>query len=180
VPAYTYEWSIKEEGNTSWSTVGGNSSSWNWDPVSGEAGTYAIRCMVTDSQDHTGEVIWEGFVVSAADRDNDGIPDDADNCPDISNPGQEDSDNDSFGDACDNYRSCPVVQLYGEGSEQVQLLRNFRDTVLRETLEGQQLMKLYYEWSPVVVKAMEADDEFKEGVKEMIDWILPLSAGAIE
>lgn len=38
------------------------------------------------------------------DKDNDGTPDNCDNCPDTPNPNQEDSDNDSIGDACDN---CP-------------------------------------------------------------------------
>src|SRR3990172_2645712 len=35
------------------------------------------------------------------DTDDDGVPDDQDNCPDISNPEQEDSDNNGLGDACD-------------------------------------------------------------------------------
>ena len=35
------------------------------------------------------------------DRDGDGIDDLSDNCPDASNPGQGDIDNDGFGDACD-------------------------------------------------------------------------------
>jgi hypothetical protein len=180
VPPYTYEWAAKQDGTASWSTVGENSASWNWTPVSGEAGTYAIRCMVTDSQDHTGEVTWEGFVVTAADRDNDGIPDDEDNCPEVSNPRQEDSDNDSFGDVCDNYSSCPVVQLYGEGSEQVQLLRNFRDMVLQETREGQQLIKLYYVWSPVLARALDQDDGFRAEIREMIDGIVPVLQGEVE
>jgi len=38
------------------------------------------------------------------DRDGDGIPDDADNCPDKPNPLQEDRDGDGIGDVCDN---CP-------------------------------------------------------------------------
>ena len=37
------------------------------------------------------------------DADNDGIPDDADNCPDDPNPNQEDSDLDLIGDACDPF-----------------------------------------------------------------------------
>ena len=106
IPTYDYEWSIKEEGETSWLTVGGNSSTWTWNPVIGDAENYVIRCMVTDSQDHTGEGIWEGFVVSAVDSDNDGIFDSEDNCPDDPNPGQQNSDNDFFGDVCDN---CPNV-----------------------------------------------------------------------
>ena len=35
-------------------------------------------------------------------RDYDGVPDDLDNCPDISNPGQENNDGDAEGDACDD------------------------------------------------------------------------------
>jgi hypothetical protein len=66
VPPYTYEWSTKEAGDASWSMAGGNSSTWPWNPAGGDAGTFAIRCQVTDAQDHSGEVIWEGFVVSSA------------------------------------------------------------------------------------------------------------------
>jgi hypothetical protein len=34
--------------------------------------------------------------------------------------------------------------------------------------------KLCYESSPVIVRAMEVDEEFKEEVKELIDEILPM------
>ena len=37
----------------------------------------------------------------ASDDDNDGIPDDEDNCPNAANPGQEDADSDGTGDVCD-------------------------------------------------------------------------------
>ncbi|KPJ58503.1 MAG: hypothetical protein AMJ42_03165, partial [Deltaproteobacteria bacterium DG_8] len=63
-PGYTYQWSIKEAGDPDWTTVGGNSSTWTWNPGGGDEGTYEVRCKVTDSRGHIGEVIWEGFVVS--------------------------------------------------------------------------------------------------------------------
>jgi len=69
---------------------------------------------------------------------------------------------------------CPTEEIYGEQSEETELLRYFRDAVLSQTPEGQELIKLYYELSPVIVKAMKEDEKFKEAVKEMIDEVLPL------
>ena len=60
-PDYTYEWSIKKEGTTDWSTVGGNASSWAWTPGTEDAGTYDVRCTVTDAKGGTGEVVWKEF-----------------------------------------------------------------------------------------------------------------------
>ena len=75
---------------------------------------------------------------------------------------------------------CPPELIYGEHSEQTELLRCFRDNVLSKSPEGQELIKLYYQWSPVIVKAMEGDEEFKEEVKEMMDGVLPLIRREIE
>ena len=69
---------------------------------------------------------------------------------------------------------CPMEELYGEYAEETKFLRYFRDNVLSKTHEGQELIKLYYQWSPAIVRAMEKDEEFKGDVKEMIDVILPM------
>ncbi len=47
------------------------------------------------------------------DTDNDGIPDDEDNCPVTYNPGQEDQDHDGAGDVCDNFDddACSTITL---------------------------------------------------------------------
>jgi hypothetical protein len=49
-------------------------------------------------------VLVDGATV--VDRDTDGVTDSIDNCPDVANPGQEDTDGDGVGDTCDN---CPNV-----------------------------------------------------------------------
>jgi hypothetical protein len=63
---YSYAWSIKEAGDTGWTTKGTNSATWAWTPQSGDEGTYAVRCVVTDSLSESGEVTWEGFAVTVA------------------------------------------------------------------------------------------------------------------
>jgi pimeloyl-ACP methyl ester carboxylesterase len=108
------------------------------------------------------------------DSDGDAIPDDEDNCPSNFNPDQADIDGDNIGDICDSNPTCFVITIYGEYSAETELLRSLRDNVLSKTFEGQELIKLYYQWSPAIVRAMEADEEFKQAVKELIDGVLSL------
>jgi hypothetical protein len=51
---------------------------------------------------------WLAFV---SDRDDDGVPDAEDNCPNQANPDQSDNDDDGLGDICDN---CPNEQNPGQ------------------------------------------------------------------
>jgi len=74
---------------------------------------------------------------------------------------------------------CLSKEIYGEHSKETELLRYFRDNLLNTTPEGQEIIKLYYQWSPAIVKVMEEDEEFKEEVKEMVDGVLVL-IGEIE
>ena len=76
--------------------------------------------------------------------------------------------------------SCTGEEIYGENSKEVEQLRYFRDNVLSKALEGQEIIKLYYQWSPVIVEAMVEDEAFKKEVKELIDGILPLIRGEVK
>ena len=69
---------------------------------------------------------------------------------------------------------CPIEFLLGEDSEKTQLLRYIRDEVLSKTKSGRELIRLYYQWSPVIVEAVEEDEEFKEAVKALIDGVFGL------
>jgi hypothetical protein len=70
--------------------------------------------------------------------------------------------------------TCPSESIYGEHSEETERLRYLRDNVLKQTPEGQEIIRLYYEWSPAIVQAMEKDEKFKEEVKEMVEDVLEL------
>ena len=59
-------------------------------------------------------------------------------------------------------------------------LRYLRDDVLSKTLEAHEVIRLYYEWSPAIVKAMDEYEAFKEGMKELVDEILALIDSQME
>jgi len=62
----------------------------------------------------------------------------------------------TYTSACDSGTSpCTIEAIYGENEKNTKTIRNFRDDILRQIPEGQEIIRLYYQWSPVVVKAME-------------------------
>jgi hypothetical protein len=75
---------------------------------------------------------------------------------------------------------CPATFALGGDSNDLNTLRKFRDEVLSKTSVGKEIIKLYYELSPVIVKAMAEDEKFKEEVKEMFEEGLPLVRKAVE
>ncbi len=67
---------------------------------------------------------------------------------------------------------CPTEVLYGEDSEEVELLRALRDEVLSKTPEGREIIQQYYNFSPLLIEAMKADEGFKNEVENVIDEVL--------
>ena len=68
---------------------------------------------------------------------------------------------------------CPAETIYGENSEQAELLRKYRDNVLSKTPEGQEIIKTYYKFSPTITKLLEQKPLLKNRAKAYIDRMLP-------
>jgi hypothetical protein len=75
---------------------------------------------------------------------------------------------------------CAAEQIYGERAEETELLRYIRDNVLRQTPEGREIIRLYYQWSPAIVKALKGDAVLKGELKKMIDEIMPFLSTAVQ
>jgi len=56
------------------------------------------------------EACMSNCATGTTDEDSDGVSDNLDNCPLVSNPGQENCDGDTRGDACDNFNAVYAVQ----------------------------------------------------------------------
>jgi hypothetical protein len=75
---------------------------------------------------------------------------------------------------------CSIEEIYGENSEEAALLRYLRDNVLGKTIKGQEIIKLYYQWSPFIIKSMNQDKGFRKDLSTIIDDILSLISTEIK
>ena len=73
--------------------------------------------------------------------------------------------------------TCPLTLIYGKYSDELERVRYFRNNILRKTPVGQEIIRLYYQWSPLVLKTMEEDEGFKEEVTEIADGVLEMIGG---
>ncbi len=78
-----------------------------------------------------------GVVDPDGDRDRDGVKDDIDVCPDVSDPGQADFDGDGVGDACDQCAGSPAgAAVDGDGCPPIDAaLRDALDAIVQAILE---------------------------------------------
>jgi len=108
LPAETIQFSASEEGscNTpcySWeiTEAGSNGSTIDANGLY-TAGSTTGTDTVTVTDPCNENISDTATVLVSLDSDNDGIPDAVDNCPNHSNPGQENNDQDTLGNMCDN------------------------------------------------------------------------------
>ncbi len=75
---------------------------------------------------------------------------------------------------------CPTEEIYGVDSEEVEILRFFRDDTLNTSPEGNEMIRLYYQWSPALTRAIQNDEAFRKRVKEITDRVLLMIAEETE
>jgi hypothetical protein len=75
---------------------------------------------------------------------------------------------------------CLAEKIYGEHAEETVLLRLVRDELLSKTPEGQEIIRLYYQWDTLLAQVIGDDEGIAEEVKELIDEILPVFEERIE
>lgn len=90
----SYEWDVDGDGIYDISDTDATSV---YVPSQGTEFDGFVTLRVTDNEGHTNV----GAARLLVSEDGDGVPSASDNCPEASNPGQEDTDGDGLGDACD-------------------------------------------------------------------------------
>jgi hypothetical protein len=69
---------------------------------------------------------------------------------------------------------CFFEQLYGTHSDNTQLLRCLRGSLLEKSKEGREIIRLYNQYNSLIISVMEEDPEFKNQVKCIIDEWIPI------
>lgn len=103
--------------NTGQSTISSDNGYWVFELAPGTyTATATKEGYYPNSSTRTvedGKEVWGSIgLTPILDSDGDGIPDDKDNCPDVVNPQQEDSDGDGKGDACDPILNEPEPEAF--------------------------------------------------------------------
>lgn len=73
-----------------------------------------------------------------------------------------------------NAGQCPAELIYGENSEEADLLRYLRDSILRRGPDGRAITALYYRYSQVVAHLLREDEKLQQAVKIILDTVLEL------
>lgn len=70
-------------------------------------------------------------------------------------------------------KACPASQSLGAGNEQLDVLRQYRDTVLAQNLKGKLYTRLYYHYAEEVSSILAADKQLKAESASLLESLMP-------
>jgi hypothetical protein len=68
---------------------------------------------------------------------------------------------------------CVAETVYAEHSEEIEVLREYRDKVLCKSATGRQMIKTYYELSPTVSEVLQKNDTARASARRVLDSLMP-------
>jgi hypothetical protein len=68
---------------------------------------------------------------------------------------------------------CFFERLYGTHSENTQLLRCLRDSLLVKSKEGREIIRLYEQYNFLIIALITEDPFLEKELKEILDGLLP-------
>ncbi|UCF86155.1 MAG: thrombospondin type 3 repeat-containing protein [Desulfobacteraceae bacterium] len=114
----------------------------------------------------------EKFYVHAGwnDFDGDRVIDEGDNCREIYNPEQKDTDGDGIGDACDPVNDWQTAyQILFDNPSDLKALRKYRDEILSNTTRGVIYKTLLYSLSKQALQVLFSNPNFIYQAKALIE-----------
>ena len=69
---------------------------------------------------------------------------------------------------------CFIEYLYGTHSAQTNLFKCLRDSLLKQSKEGQEIVRLYNQYNALLISVIEEDPDFKNQVKDILDQLIPI------
>lgn len=109
------------------------------------------------------------MINSDDDRDEDGIPDDDDNCPDVANPEQRDANEDGVGDLCEvvaglSSPDCPFSSAYTYSAYPIHSYYDFEKEIPQSLLQF--FEKYRSRFTRLIIQDKKIRDSFIEIIKE--------------
>jgi hypothetical protein len=68
---------------------------------------------------------------------------------------------------------CAAETIYGEHSEETEMLRQYRDTVLSRSESGRRIIRTYYELSPAVAEYLRNNEAARQQARRVLDSMMP-------